>query len=47
MTTSRSDQPPARINEQAAAQVQAERERLNITRAILDERRKESLRRPF
>lgn len=38
---------PLRINEQAAAQVQAERERLGLTRAILDERRKESLRRPF
>ena len=38
---------PAQTQYASAAQIQRERERLGITPAMLEERRQESLRRPF
>lgn len=52
MTTFLSSEQPARPpapteNSQAIAQIRTERERLGITPALLEQRRQESLRRPF
>jgi hypothetical protein len=46
-SSSETPAPAAGANVQAIEQIKAERERLGITPAILEQRRKESLARPF